>query len=220
MADNSEKQPEVDPNRAINLAHPSNSKKSKAEAEEQVKKITPIEGINAKIQKPKMSRRLRDAFTGDDQSSIGEYLLFQVAIPAIKATMYDLITGGANRALFGSGANNVRQAVQRGAGTVNYNQISRSQVNQPVMSERDKAAHNFDNVTFDTRMQADQALGALIDILEQYQVVAISDFYELVNITGSFADDKWGWFELHGADIVPARGGGFMIQLPRPKVIR
>jgi hypothetical protein len=224
MAENDNQKPMVDPTRAaMAQSYPSNSKKAKEKAEKAAEprpKLEPIEGIEAKVQKPSLGRRIRTAFTGDDARGIGDYLLFEVALPAIKTTIYDLITGGANRALFGQGL--PPGSASRRPGVVNYNQISSAQRAQPVqanMSAADRAQHNFDNITFTTRQDAEAVLRRLIDIVDTFDVVAVSDLYELVNVTGSFVDDKWGWFNLAGADIIPVRGG-FMIDFPNTQQIR
>jgi hypothetical protein len=221
MPDKEENKPLIDPARALSKSYPPNSKKSKQESEKVEKKVERLEGVKAIKQKPPMGRRIREAFTGDSARGIGDYLIFEVALPAIKTTLFDLINQGANRALFGPGSQ-APGAANRRPGVVNYNQISRNQVNQPQViniSARDKATHKFDNILFGTRQEAEVTLSALLDIVDRFDVAAVSDLYELVGVTGSFVDDKWGWFNLQGADIVPVRGG-FILDLPATQPIR
>lgn len=220
MAANDGKKPEVDPARALSANHqPATPKDAKTERP----KLEPLEGITAKKLKTPLSVRLRQAFTNDDARSVGDYLLFDVAVPAIKATIFDLIQGGASRALFGQGVS-TRQPT-RGGSNINYNQISRGQGGQPgnavqpTMSARDRATFNFDGIVFPTRVGAERALTVLIETIELYQVVGVSDLYDLVGIASSFADDKWGWFNLQGADIVPVRTG-FVLDMPPVQPIR
>lgn len=221
MPEEAKKKPEVDPARTVNVSFPGNSNKDKAAAAGEIPKIQPIEGMVVRTQKPSMAKRMREAFTGEDATSIGEYLLLQVAIPTIKNMIYDLITGGANRALFGNTIQNQNGANVRNPGKVNYSQISRNQVNNtPTMSQQDKATHNFSNVVFSTRQEAELVLSLLMDRIAKYNLATVTDLYEAVNITGSFADDRYGWFELNGADIRPARGGGFYLDLPATQPIR
>lgn len=218
MAENDGKKPEVDPARAMSAHHqPATPKNAKTERP----KLEPLEGVTAKKLKVPLGVRLRQAFTNDDARSVGDYLLFEVAVPAIKATIFDLIQGGASRALFGQGSAS-RQSSRPGS-NINYNQISRGQqpgnAVQPTMSARDRATFNFDGIVFPTRAGAERALTVLIETIEQYQVVGVSDLYDLVGIASSFADDKWGWFNLQGADIVPVRTG-FVLDMPAVQPIR
>jgi hypothetical protein len=220
MADSNGKKPEVDPARAMSANHqPATAK----EVAKERPKLKPLEGVTAKKLKTPLSTRLRQAFTNDDARSVGDYLLFDVAVPAIKSTIFDLIQGGASRALFGQGVASRHPA--RGS-SINYNQISRGQgssqpstIVQPAMSARDRATFNFDGIIFPTRAGAERALTVLIETIEQYQVVGVADLYDLVGITPSFADDKWGWFNLQGADIVPVRTG-FILDMPAVQPIR
>lgn len=225
MPENEKKKPELDPNRALAAAYPSNSKKSKEETEK--KAVKPerqekIEGITAIKQKAPILKRIRQAFTGDDARSVGDYLMFEVLLPALKATLSDMVSQGTNRMLFGNAAN-AHSNIRRSGGGINYNQISRSTVNnrdEPrALSQRDRATHTFDNIVLSTRDEAFTVLGRLIDIVEQYDMATVSDLYELVDVTGSFADDRWGWFDLRGADVVPVRNG-WILDLPDTKAIR
>lgn len=222
---NNEK-PLIDPARTLRNTYPPNSKKAKAEKEEaakpekKVEKV--IEGVAVK-QKPPLGKRIRQAFTGDDARSVMDYLIFEVALPALKTTISDMVSQGAERMLFGE-ASRSRGPGNRRPGRVDYNVMSRSaretlREEPRTMSQKDRATHNFDNIVIPTRPEAETVLSSLIDLIDQYDMATVSDFYELVGITGSFADDKWGWFELKGADITRVRDG-FVLDLPPTKPIR
>lgn len=219
MAENEGKKPEIDPARAMSANH------KPAGAPEPAKerpKVAPLEGVTAKKLKPALGTRLRQAFTNDDARSVGDYLLFDVAVPAVKATLFDLIQGGASRALFGQG---IQRNQPRNGSRIDYNQISRGQVQVTPQGVAPQAVgprngqFNFDNIIFPTRVGAERALTAMMETIENYGVFAVSDLYELVNLTGSWADDKFGWFNVNGADIVPIRNG-FVLELPPVKPIR
>jgi hypothetical protein len=224
MSDVPKNKPQVDPSKSIAPSYPANNRAAKDQASGIKKDITPLEGIQAQKQKTPLRRRMRDAFTGDDASSIGEYVLLQLIIPAIKSTLFDVITGSANRALFGQGIR-PGQTIGNRQGVVNYSGINRNVISsgnagdQRALSQREMSEHNFSNIILDSRQDAERVLGALVDILDKYNMVTVSDLYELVNITGSFVDDKWGWFNLGGATISPVRGG-FVLNLPTTEEIR
>lgn len=223
MTENQGKKPEVDPARALSANHQPAAKK---DAPKERPKLEPLQGVTAKKVKTPLGVRLRQAFTNDDARSVSDYLLFEVAVPAIKSTIFDLISGGASRALFGQGVGNRPGQRTTNGSNINYNNISRSQATgqpgnavQPQMSAKDRATFNFDGIIFPTRAGAERALTVMLETIEQYQVVGVSDLYDLVNIASSFADDKWGWFNLDGADIVPVRTG-FVLDLPAVQQIR
>lgn len=221
--ENDESKPKVDPARAIRQSYPANSKKAKEEAAKPEKKVDKVIDGTAFVKKPTLGKRFKQAFTGDDARSVTEYLIFEVALPAIKTTISDMVSQGIERMLFGESAR-TRGPGNRRPGRVDYSTISSRggtvRAEEPrALSQRDRATHNFDTVVIPTRPEAEQVLRSLIDLIDQYDMATVSDFYDLVGITGSFQDDKWGWFELTGADIIRVRDG-FILDLPPTKAIR
>lgn len=219
MPENDENAPKVDPARPAAGSYPANNKQAKKKAEEGEKKVEKIEGITV-IKTSTFAKRLRASFVGDDKRGLGDYLIFDIIVPAVKNTLYDLITGGANRALYGTVRQNTQPGNQPGLGRINYNQISKVIVggSQAVQSGS-KSASTYEDLLLPNRAQAELVLSRLDDIISQYNIATVTDLYELCSITGNFVDDMWGWTDLRGADIRPARGG-FLLQLPPIHPIR
>ena len=86
------------------------------------------------------------------------------------------------------------------------------------MSHRARATHDFGEIIIPTRPEADAVLEGLFAILEEYDVVSVSDLYEMTGVTSHFTDRKWGWTDLRGSDIHRIREG-WLLDLPRPEVI-
>jgi hypothetical protein len=76
--------------------------------------------------------------------------------------------------------------------------------------------HDFNEIILATRVEAEEVLDRLFDILNKYQTVSVSDLYELVGITANFTDEKWGWTELRGSQVAKVRNG-YLLDLPRPE---
>ena len=87
------------------------------------------------------------------------------------------------------------------------------------MSTRDKATHNFDGIILESRREAEEVIDRLGDLIDNYDAATVSDLYELVGITGSFTDDKWGWTDIRSAGIRRVREG-YLLQLPRTEPLR
>jgi hypothetical protein len=222
--ENEIQQPKDDPNKVLRQSLPPNSKKSQAKQPEPKKKLEKVIEGEAVVQKPTIGKRIRMAFTGDDARSVFDYLLFEVALPALKTTISDMTSQGIDRMLFGDASRRPGPGNRR-PGRVDYNVISRTSGtrydrDEPrVVSARDRASHNFDNIVLATRPEAELVLQTLMEAIDQYSMVTVSDLYDLVGITGNFTDDKWGWYELNGADIVRVRDG-FIIDLPPTKPLK
>jgi hypothetical protein len=74
------------------------------------------------------------------------------------------------------------------------------------------------DVIIASREEAISVLDAMNDILEQYHVVSIADFNELVGIPRSYDTDKLGWDTLEGVEVKQVRTG-YSILFPTTKVL-
>lgn len=200
---------------------PANSHKAKEKKNpgpKDVKKVITGEVVERK--KP-LSKRIAETFTGEDTKSVGGYILFDVIIPAAKTMISDAVSQGIERLLFGDGYSSRRRSSQ---GYTPYNRVHGSVQTagrgdgRPSISQRGRAAHDFKEIVLSTRSEAEEVLDRLSDLIESYDVALVSDLYDLVGITGSFTDDKWGWTSLAGAHVSPVRGG-YLLNLPRTQAI-
>lgn len=217
--ENTPEEPRVMPN----INYPSNSNKSrekKAEPERaerpKQERVTDAPAIQRK--KP-LGRRIADTFTGEDAKSVGIFVLFDVVMPAVKSLILDATSQGMERMLMGDVKGRVRPGVNRMV--TNYNSVSRGAPNGPSrreLSGRARAIHDFDEIIVPTRVEAEKVLDRLGDLVDNYGVAKVSDLYDLVEITGSYVDDKWGWYDLRGSKVIPVRGG-YLLDLPKTEPI-
>lgn len=201
---------------------PSNSRKSKeepvAQRPEKLKKIVDA-NVNVTERKRPVGRRFLDAFTGDDSRTVGSYILFDVVLPAAKSMIVDAVSGGIERLLYGGDRpTSMRRGFGTGQSRTNYNQVANSVVNSRVMSRDPRAVHDFKDIVLDNRGAAEEVIDALAELVSNYGKATVSDFYELVGITGSYTDDKWGWFSMVGARVERV-GSGYLIALPRTEPV-
>jgi len=52
-----------------------------------------------------------------------------------------------------------------------------------------------------------------------YGVVTVSDYYDLIGVSGQFTDNYWGWTEMGGMRTRAVRNG-WLIELPSPKQLK
>ena len=201
---------------------PTNSFKSKEGARHEPapeKKVEPLvlKGLVTQRKKP-LGAKFKELFLGADARDVGSYLLIDVAIPAAKSLIYDMATQGMNRALYGDSRPSPRSGSSNGR-YVSYNRMSKPtppwEDSPRTLSRQSRATHSFDDLPFTDREDATEALERLRMLVDQFDVATVTDFYELVGITGSFTDNKWGWNSLRDARVLPSRDG-FIIDLPRP----
>lgn len=208
MTDQPPAEPPKAPSSHYNL--PGNSHKAKDGSKKNVQKV--ITGEVTQRKKP-LGRRIAETFAGDDAHSVGHYVLFEVALPAIKQLLADAASQGVERLLFG----------ERGGGRSTgrsytpYNRVNPGAPARPAnapASPKSISRSGYEDILYETRAQAEVVLDQLTALIEQYDVATVSDLYSLVGVTGSFTDDKWGWTTLAGARTRRVQEG-FLLDLPR-----
>lgn len=198
----------------------SNSHKSKDAVEPVKKKHVEkvIEGT-ATLKKKSLGTKIREQFTGDDAQSVGNYILFDVILPAAKNMLSDAVSQGIDRILFG-GSRPSSGHSSRLVSRTGYNKMYRGDAtsDRRELSGRARATHDFAEVRLESRDEAESILNGLDNLISEFGVATVGDLYDLAGITVDFTNEKWGWTDLRGAGIRRGRDGYF-IDLPRPIVL-
>lgn len=193
--------------------------------DKQVKKVVVGEVVRRK--KP-LSKRMREMFTGEEDGSIGEYVLVDMIIPALKDLIADVIIGSTERKLFGqaSGRRHRRPGGNGPANRFAYDQVGRNPVGRASgrdegrgLSRNARARHDFDEIVIPTRPEAEEVLTQMFDLIDRYNEVSVAEFFELVGVPGNFADRRHGWTDLRGSRVSRANGGGYVLDLPPTEVL-
>jgi len=130
-----------------------------------------------------------------------------------------MISNGVEMLIYGeSRPSNLRR--DRGRSYVSYSSYYRER-NRPTeeRDHRSRDRHRFEDVVLPRRGQAEEVLSAMVDLVEDYEIATVADFYGLVGLSPDWADEKWGWDNLSSARIERTRDG-YVLVLPRPFEIR
>lgn len=202
---------------------PGNSSKEKErpkqlrnEPEKKVQRI--VQGRVQRRKKP-LGRRIKDFFIGDTRSVL-EYITADVLMPSLRDIFVDVVTQGVERSVY---KDDIRSLGRRGRrdprGHVRYDRYSSSRHDRDDrrdISRRDRSRHNFDEIILNSRIEAEETIDAMFDIIQQFEEVTVADLYELVGVSSNYTDQKWGWDDLTGAGATRLSGGGYLLDLPRP----
>lgn len=203
--------------------YPANSKRARQADPQEEKKVEAV--VTGEVIRRKRSpfAKLTHGFLAEDSGSVTEYVLQEVLLPAAKELIYNMFTEGLNRTLFGD--SRPAKPAQR-TGYTNYSSRSTTTVarttpggNVTPLSRQQRATHDFRDIIVGNRGEAEDVLDRMRDLINEYQVCTVADFFELIGQTGEFTDDVWGWFDLRSASIRPVRGG-YMFYLPRTQPIK
>lgn len=203
--------------------YPNNSHKNKAvvKSEEPKKCEKVVSGI-VKTKEKSWGKRLKEMIFGDDVSSVTTYIFQDVLLPAAKSTLSDMVSGGIEMLLFGE-ARGTRPRRQGFGSQTSYGNYYKSENRDDSrrkreVTTRDRANHNFDDVILETRGEAQEVLNNLADLTQDYGMATVADLYDLVGITQSFTDTKYGWTDLSRATISRVREG-YLLNLPKTIVL-
>ena len=189
------------------------AKDSNPEPEKKTEKVISGEVIRRK--KGPFSK-FKETFTGEDASSVGTYLVFEVFVPAIKNTVSDAVSQGIERLLFGDSRGRSSNSGSRSTSYTPYNRMYRGRESDQrprSISPRGRSNHSFDEIILDSRGEAEEVLDKLSDLVREFGVATVSDLYDLVGISREHTDDKWGWTNLRSASVRRVREG-CLLDLP------
>ncbi len=170
-----------------------------------------------KVSKSKSkARQIAEIFVGGDLKETAEHVRDDVAIPALKNFLYDSLSEGLQRLLWGETKNDRRRNSTH-RDYVGYSRRAREpRPTQQTTTRYSRATQGFDDVVLATRTEAESVLSRMYDLIERYNMVTVAEFYSLVGISAEFTDENWGWRDLRSANIQHIRDG-FRINLPKPE---
>ena len=208
---------------------PSNSSRKQVNIEKpEPKKVERITSGEVVRRKRPLGKRMIETFTGGDAKGVWSYVTMDVMLPAAKDMIADAVSSGVERMIFGEGRSSSRRSHRSGGnnGFVSYNRCSpntprdggRREEPRTQMSRRARANHDFDEIILPTRVEAEEVIDRLFDLVSQFEQASISDLYDLVGVSGNFTDQKYGWTDIRGAGVTRVRNG-YLLDLPKPDVL-
>lgn len=181
-------------------------------AEKKVEKV--IHG-EAKVKKKSWFGKLREMLiSSNDTKSVGSYIIFDILVPSAKKAIYDAVTTGAGMCL---GVDSYRRDRSNGGSKVSYQSYySDRDGRYQSRSNRVLAGYELKEVVVPSRGDAERALDTLQELISRYGEATVSDYYEIVGVTGLYTDNYYGWTNISDAKYRPTPDG-WVILLPRPK---
>lgn len=200
------------------------TKKTTARPKKDEKKVERVTSGEVIRRKKPLGKRFAETFGGGDARGVWGYIVLDVLIPAAKDMVADATSQGVERMLFGEARSSSRRGGFRSSGSngyVSYNRFgpsaSRNRHEETrSISRRSRATHDFDEIILATRVEAEEVIDRLFDLVSRYESATVADLYDLVGATGNYTDDKWGWTDIRGAGVTRVRNG-YLLDLPKPE---
>lgn len=198
---------------------PPNSETSKR-GKPEPKNITPVTTTGASRKRKSLRKQFKETFIGGDAKSAVRYAMFEIALPAARDMVWEVISEGVRSLIFGDSRRRGSTMPYSGpTGHISYNRISsRNPGPQRAISRQARSRHDFDEIVMDSRVEAEEVIDRLFDLVSRYDTATVADLYELVGLSATHTDHKWGWTDLQGAGVSRIRGG-YLLDLPEPEPI-
>lgn len=168
-------------------------------------------------QKPLLARLF-----GDNLKNALYFIVYDVLIPEARNTFVSMVKDGIDVMVYGEGTKDNRRGNirrDRGRSYVSYSKMydrdSRFDRNKERRRSHSKASHRFDDIVLDRIEDAELVLSNLVDLIDDYGIAKVSDFYDQVDLNADYVDYKWGWDNLSDAHIERERDG-WILRMPKP----
>lgn len=208
----------IEPTRPTEVSLPGNSDKAKEGASPEKKVIA-----KAKVQKKSAIKEALRTFFAQDLPEIAEHLVIDVAIPAAKNAITDMVTQGIQQLLYGE----VDPRRRSTSGYTSYSRSSRdyrgSAYYESRRTERRESRQskptNVEDLVFDTRGDAVDVIEYIAETIDEYGQVSVADLMSSVGIQPRYTDERWGWTTTDAFELRQIREG-WLISADRPEPLK
>lgn len=203
----------------------SNSDKSRVESQKTERPVVSrVVQHQAKIKEDTFWDKFKKAWFGEDVKNVGDHLIFGIGIPAMKATISDMVSNGINIMLFGETGSRSRRD-PRSSGYSGY--YRRESDRERESRKRDEVGYIWEQVEPMSKSDVLSIIAKIRDIANDYEYVTQA---ELLSALGFGKDDidwtdeglVWYMDDLRGPsdNFYRTVRGGYLLDLPRPKKIK
>ena len=191
----------------------SNSHRSKeTEKQEERQKLEPI--AKGKAKKKSEVKKFADTFIAEDITSVKDYIIMEVLLPAAKKAISDIVRDGIDMLLYGDTGRGGKRS-SGGSAYVSYRDYSSNRRDDDRRgTSRNRSGYSYDDIIVETRGEAEEVLSQMDDLIDTYGDVSVADLYDLVGKSSNYTDYKYGWKNIRNAEAVRVRDG-YLLKLPR-----
>ena len=187
-------------------SHASKAAQNPPTDEKRIKKV--VTGPVRTRKKSEISK-LTDIFISEDAKNVKSYILNDMVVPTVKK----IIVGSIDMLLNGGEAT---YSGRKPASKVSYNRYYDDRRDDRREDRpRARTRFDFDDIVFDSRAEAEAVRRQMIDTIREYGVVTVADMYDMAELTQPFTSNRYGWYDLRGAETERLRDGGYIIKLPK-----
>lgn len=165
-----------------------------------------------KEQKVGLFGKIRRQLVLPDAKSVLEYIVLDVAIPAVIDTAYNMVMSSVNMFFGRQGTRNAS------SGRKGYDQYFGTKNNMVYSNDPN---YIMEDLTFDSYEKAMNALRRMRAWRDQYGSISVKKAYEIGGVPTDYTKDRWGWRSPRDLDEarVVAKGSDYIINIVSPTIL-
>lgn len=194
----------------------SNSHRNKElPAEKKERKVEKV--VHGKVKtKNNQGRKLANIFISEDASNVKNYVFMDVLVPAIKKAISDIVRDGIDMVLYGESGRGRSSSRSRSDDRPSYRSYydDNHRDRDRDRNRRGNSRFDYDDLIFDTRVDAEFVKDGMLDDIERYGMVSVATMYDLAGVTAPYTASSYGWMGLRYIEVKRVRDG-YILQLPK-----
>lgn len=187
---------------------------ARAEAQEPEKRVQKV--VSGKVTTRRNDvRKFTDIFISEDAANVKSYVIMDVIVPAFKKLVYDIFTDGIDMILYGGSGGGGRKKTSSGNKISYRSYYDDRREDRRESSYRDRNRFDYDDIEFESRVEAEAVRNEMMDCIERYGMVSVADMYDMAGLSAPYTSSKFGWTSIRTSEVKRVRGGKYVIELPR-----
>lgn len=191
------------------MDYKSNSNKSKLEQKQSEKKVEKVISGSAKAKKKSEVKKLTDVFISEDICNVKSYIWNDIIVPIVKKAISETV----DVILYGESGNSKKKSP---ASRVSYRSYyeDRDDNRRRAYGSIRKSNYDYNDIVLENRGDAEEVLIKLDELIDVYGSASIADLYDMVGMSGSYTDNRYGWDKPGVGSVVRVRDG-WLLKLPK-----
>lgn len=191
------------------MDYKSNSNKSKLEQKQPEKKVEKIISGSAKAKKKSEVKKLTDVFISEDISNVKSYIWNDVIVPIVKKAISETV----DVILYGESGHSKKKSPASRVSYRSYYEDRDDNRRRDYGSIR-RSNYDYNDIVLENRGDAEEVLIKLDELIDVYGSASIADLYDMVGMSGSYTDNRYGWDKPGVGSVVHVRDG-WLLKLPK-----
>lgn len=165
-------------------------------------------------------KKITDTFSMGNIHEARDYVVRDVLVPGLLDILYDGITRGVGRIIYGEKGAVVRS---KNKSSVDYSGIRRLSDGEVLNRRKESPVvgiYDYNEIELATKADADRLLDSMCEYLDIHDIISVADMYSMANYkSDNYTDNYWGWDSLAGSHVTRSSDGWTLV-LPRVKNLK